>query len=243
MFAFQSLAGLLVLASPFMVLADVTPSEPGPGAIFRAGSTCRITWQGDADSTTAWKDMAIELMSGSNLNMVHVTTVVTKQDGTKDGSFEYTCPEVKPYSAIYFYQLTSTHTTTKTWTTRFTIEASDGSSTPPANPRQPSGDPIPWGVGTLADESAAVPPPSAGSNSTSSAASSSISSFSSRSSPLPSNSRLVVTPSPSLTSSSDPASSTSSAKNTTATSGAYVNGINDGRMWVAALGALVAIFF
>jgi len=74
MVAFHILAGLLALASPLMVLADVNPSEPGPGSIFRAGSKCRITWQGDTDSTTAWKDMAIELMSGSNLDMVPVTS-------------------------------------------------------------------------------------------------------------------------------------------------------------------------
>ena len=73
MVAFQLLAGLLAFASP-MVLADVTPSEPSPGSVFRAGSTCRVTWEGDTDSTTAWKDMAIELMSGSNLNMVHATS-------------------------------------------------------------------------------------------------------------------------------------------------------------------------
>jgi len=74
MVAFHALAGLLALASPLLVLADVNPSEPGPGSIFRAGSKCRVTWQGDTDSTTAWKDMAIELMSGSNLNMVPVTS-------------------------------------------------------------------------------------------------------------------------------------------------------------------------
>lgn len=65
---------LLALASPLMVLADVTPSEPSPGSVFKAGQTCLVTWQGDTDSTTVWKGMAIELMSGSNLEMVHVTS-------------------------------------------------------------------------------------------------------------------------------------------------------------------------
>jgi hypothetical protein len=74
MVAFQVLAGLLALASPLMVLADVTPSEPGPGSVFKAGQTCRLTWLADTDSTTLWKNMAIELMSGSNLDMVHVTS-------------------------------------------------------------------------------------------------------------------------------------------------------------------------
>jgi len=238
MVAFQLIAALIALGSSLTVLADVTPSEPSPGSVFRAGQTCRLTWQGDTDSTTVWKDMAIELMSGSNLDMVHVTTVTTNQDGTKDGSFEYTCPEVTPYSAIYFYQFSSSHTANKTWTTRFTIESADGSSTPPANAKQPSGEAIPWGVGKLVDASAAVPPPFGGSNSTSSLTSST------RSSPSPSasNSRLTVATSASLSSSSDLASSTSTAKATTATSGALANTVNDWRAWVTASGALVALF-
>lgn len=242
MVVFHALAGLLALASPLMVLADVNPSEPGPGSIFKAGSKCHVTWQGDTDSTTAWKDMAIELMSGSNLNMVPVTTVATNQDGTKDGSFEHTCPEVTPNSAIYFYQLSSSHTTTKTWTTRFTIQGADGSSTPPANPTQPSGDPIPWGIGRLVNADAVVPPPFAGSNSTSPTASSSVSSNSST--VVPSNSKLVVTPSPSSSSltSSNPASSTSSAKGSTATSGTIVNAAYDRRMWMTALATFLAVF-
>ena len=68
------LAGLLALASSLIVMADVTPSEPSPGSIFKAGQTCLVTWQGDPNSTTVWKGMAIELMSGSNVEMVHVTS-------------------------------------------------------------------------------------------------------------------------------------------------------------------------
>ena len=75
MVAFQMLAALLALTSPMsMVLADVTPSEPGPGSVFKAGSTCLVTWLGDTASSTIWKNMAIELMSGDNFNMVHVTS-------------------------------------------------------------------------------------------------------------------------------------------------------------------------
>jgi len=231
------LAGLLALASPLMVLADVTPSEPSPGSVFKAGQTCLVTWQGDTESTTLWKGMAIELMSGSNIEMVHVTTVATNQDGTKDGSFQYTCPQVTPYSAIYFYQFDSSQTTNKTWTTRFTIEAADGSSTPPANPTQPSGEAIPWGVGHLVDQSAAVPPPFTGSNSTSSGASLSHSATSSAHSSV--NSGFIVAPS---SSSSPSPSPTSSAKSTTASSGALANAVNDKRAWITALGALVAVF-
>jgi hypothetical protein len=74
MFATHAFAALLALATPFFALADVTPSEPGPGDSFNAGTTCHTTWLGDTDSTTTWKNMAIELMSGSNLGMVHITS-------------------------------------------------------------------------------------------------------------------------------------------------------------------------
>ena len=58
-----------------------------------------------------------------------------------------------PNSAIYFYQF-STPAAPKnlTWTTRFTIAASDGSVTAPANDTQPDGQKIPWGVGELLDQ-------------------------------------------------------------------------------------------
>ena len=74
MFAAHAFVAFLTLATPFFALADVTPSEPGPGDSFNAGATCHTTWEGDKDSTTVWKNMAIELMSGSNLAMVHITS-------------------------------------------------------------------------------------------------------------------------------------------------------------------------
>lgn len=48
-----------------------------------------------------------DLMSGSNNNMSIVTNVASELDGT-DGSltpYSWTCPEVDPYSTIYFYQV------------------------------------------------------------------------------------------------------------------------------------------
>ncbi|KAF9038684.1 hypothetical protein BJ165DRAFT_1308896, partial [Panaeolus papilionaceus] len=144
------LTALVALSAPLLAFADVTPSEPGPGDVFRAGQTCPIVWLGDTNSTTDWKDMAIELMTGDNFGMIHITTVATGQDGTVDGRFEWNCPEVNPYSAIYFYQFSSPHTAVKTWVTRFTIASPTGQTTPPANATQPgSNDPIPWGVGAL----------------------------------------------------------------------------------------------
>lgn len=54
------------------VRADPNPSEPGPGSVYNEGSTCHIAW--DADTSGAWKVMNIELMSGSNIAMNHITS-------------------------------------------------------------------------------------------------------------------------------------------------------------------------
>lgn len=149
-----------------------------------------------------------------------------------DGSFQYPCPEVSPYSAIYFYQFTSPHTTNKTWTTRFTIASPSGASTPPANPRQPgSNDPIPWGIGNLVDESNSVPPPSFMSgNSSSTGLSSSLSSSRGTSTQggLYSNSKIVTSTS-SLPSRTAAAQSGTSSGSSSGALGIVI----DGSMWAA----------
>lgn len=152
---------LAASASTLLVRADVTPSAPGPGSVFKEGDNCQITWKGDADSKTVWKDMSIELMTGDNFNMVHLTTVANNQDGTVDGQFQYPCPEVTPNAAIYFYQFSTANTPNLTWTTRFTIAGADGSTTEPTESTQPGTNAaIPWGTGALKDPSKATPPPS-----------------------------------------------------------------------------------
>ncbi|KAG6824414.1 hypothetical protein H0H92_006941 [Tricholoma furcatifolium] len=141
-----------------LVQADVFPDYPA-GDLQTTGQTCRIAWQGDTNSTTAWKDMTIELMTGDNYDMVHLTTVATGQDGTVDGSYSWTCPGVTPNAAIYFYQFRSPHTSNYEWTTRFAIASSSGQVTSPPNSTQPDGAQIPWGTGALLDPSIAVPAP------------------------------------------------------------------------------------
>ena len=70
-----------------------------------------------------------------------------------------TVVQVSPNSAIYFYEFTSSSSTGKQWTTRFTITDENGNSTPPAEPTQPNGDNIPWGTGTLATVNGGNSPP------------------------------------------------------------------------------------
>jgi hypothetical protein len=74
MFAASLFTALLATSALRLARSDVTPNEPGPGDSFNQGTQCHIAWAGDTNSTTVWKGMAIELMSGSNLGMVHLTS-------------------------------------------------------------------------------------------------------------------------------------------------------------------------
>jgi len=132
--------------------------EPGVGTTFKAGSDCTVEWK--VDPTGTWKKMYIELMSGDNFHMNHITTAGTV-DGTDPtkASFTWTCPELDPYSEIYFYQFSSPASKQPIWTTRFLITDKDGNFVPPPNPTQPDGKPIGWGVGKLVDPSTAVAAP------------------------------------------------------------------------------------
>lgn len=86
-------------------------------------------------------------MSGPNNNMSYVTNVAMGLDGTDSSLTPYMwlCPEVDPYSAIYFYQVkrftlcaykyrahiiipkftNGNDIMNRTWTTRFTVSNSD----------------------------------------------------------------------------------------------------------------------
>ncbi|KAF9259777.1 hypothetical protein L218DRAFT_820075, partial [Marasmius fiardii PR-910] len=125
----------------------VTPLSPGPGDSFNQGSMCTTTWA--ADSEGKWGDMTIELMTGNNFQMVHLKTVGTHLDGNTDGRLDFECPEVDPYSAIYFFQYSSPSSIDLTWTTRFTIADKNGNSVAPPETTQPDGASIPWGTGKI----------------------------------------------------------------------------------------------
>jgi len=145
MFASLALTAILASGAALFAHAQVVPNEPSPGEVFNEGSSCHIGWAGDTTSTTNWKNMTIQFMTGANLAMVPLSVVATGQDGTVAGTFDYPCPEVTPNSAIYFYQFTSPGQPDQ-WTTRFTIASATGETTPPTN----TTDGIQWGTGQLA---------------------------------------------------------------------------------------------
>jgi len=262
MFTSILFTAVLATSSALLSQAMVEPNAPGPNETFTEGQNCHIGWAGDTSSPTTWQNMAIELMTGSNEAMVHLTTVATGQDGTKDGTFDYTCPQVTPNSPIYFYQFTAPATHNVTWVTRFTIAAADGSVTPATETEQSNGQTVPWGTGALADPSTAIPPPAfdTGLNSVAGASPSGVltsgASPSGSGAPLPSaplpSAPLPSAPLPSAattpstkpsgilsSSSGDSAASTSSAPQASGTNAAARPAAIDMRVWpiVAALAA------
>jgi len=257
---FSSIVFTAVLASSAVLLSQaiVVPNEPGPGDSFDEGQTCHIGWGGDTSSgsTTAWKNMAIELMTGPNEAMIHITTVAQGQDGTVAGTFDYTCPQVTPNSPIYFYQFTAPGTSNYTWTGRFTIAAADGSSTPAQQTEQSDGQTVAYGTGALVDPSTAIGPPSfqttggsSSSSSNSSAVSGSTNSASAppslpSSAPPTSSTHSSAASKSSDTSGSSSGSTSASPPTKSGASGAIAVGPVDTRLWpfVAALTASAMAF-
>ncbi|GAA5884558.1 hypothetical protein JCM16303_000027 [Sporobolomyces ruberrimus] len=166
MHAFTQLVGIAALASSALlprVAADVVPTAPGPGDSFNEGSPCTIQW--NLDTTGSWTNFTVQLMTGSNQAMTPLTTVLSGVDGTTGtGKYEWTCPEVTPNSAIYFYQFTQAGAQTS-WTTRFTIASATGETTEPTETVMVDGKPVGWGTGRLSG--ASVSPSSGGSASAS----------------------------------------------------------------------------
>ena len=64
---------ILIATLPILaVVAQVEPSEPAPGDKFNEGSDCSISWA--VDPTGTWTTLNIELMSGENTAMKHLTS-------------------------------------------------------------------------------------------------------------------------------------------------------------------------
>ncbi|KAG8987226.1 hypothetical protein FRB94_002071 [Tulasnella sp. JGI-2019a] len=121
-----------LLASPLflsLVRGQPEPLQPTNG---RVGSQCEISWL--PDTTGKWMQTNIELMTGSNTAMAHITTVATLDTiVTAASKFIYPCPN---------------------------IEGPNGQITAEEHSRQPGGDAIPWGTGRLVNPSLAKPAPS-----------------------------------------------------------------------------------
>ncbi|WWC69740.1 uncharacterized protein I206_103683 [Kwoniella pini CBS 10737] len=130
------------------VNAIITPTSPDSNTVVKVGESINALWT--IDSTDNWNNVEIQLMTGDNLQMVPLATVATGIDGTKVDSYSFDAPDVSPYSKIYFLQFTNGGDTTNvTWTTRFTIAGTDGSTTDPTNSTVYSGQTVQWGTGTL----------------------------------------------------------------------------------------------
>lgn len=222
-----------ILSLALVVIADPAITLPDPGHIYNEGGTCQIGW--NPDTTGQWKTMNIQLMTGSNGQMVPLTTVATVDGTTSPGTFSYKCPAVTIHAAIYFYQFSHAgNASDLLWTGRFAIADASGTTVAAPNTTQPDGEGIPWGSGALTDPSKAVAPPSylPGSNGTSPAPASSSGSASSS---LAVSSQSPVTALPSGTSSSGSPSATNSMGNA-----ATSNGSSNGALALGAVSARAA---
>jgi len=150
-------SSLAALALAYSVAGMPSPLTPTPSP---AGGNCVISWT--PDPTGTWTQTNIELMSGDNQQMVHLTTVTTiDTTSATTTSFTWTCPDVTLYSAVYFYQFShAAEPNNLTWTTRWAIESPTGEIVAPPNATQPDGTAIAWGLGLLKDFTTAKPAPS-----------------------------------------------------------------------------------
>ncbi|KAK1236635.1 hypothetical protein PQX77_000187 [Marasmius sp. AFHP31] len=205
---------LLYIAT--LVAGDFTPTAPGPGDSYATGSMCSIRW-----NVGEWRNMSIMLMSGSNTEMKPVTVVATGLDGSDPSltPYNWTCPEVSPNSAIYFYQITSP----------------SGANTPPEHDSQPNGDPIPWGTGTLSNSSSAGAPSNNSSTTKDNASTSEDSSYTTRKLPRTASSERQASPTLSLPANSPVGYSASMY------SGARSEA--KGQYWSASLSAVCIVWF
>ncbi|KAK4705952.1 hypothetical protein P7C70_g231, partial [Phenoliferia sp. Uapishka_3] len=111
------------------------------------------------------------------LGNAHITySFLLHSDATTGGEIVWTCPDVTPNAAIYFYEF-NIDGTNNTWTTRFTIASSTGATTTPTNSTTTSGTTVAWGNGVLAPDAtvstASVSGVTSGATSTATSASSS----------------------------------------------------------------------
>ena len=57
---------------PAGVVPGVVPTAPGPSDVFNEGTNCTIKW--NPDPAGLWKETNVQLMTGDNFNMIHITS-------------------------------------------------------------------------------------------------------------------------------------------------------------------------
>lgn len=149
--------GLVTGAKANTTAGGVAPLGPSSLDVFPAGGNCTTSWSpAPLDGKVPWNNMTISLMTGQNANMTTLATVASGIDGTNAWATKYTfeCPDVQPYSQIYFLQFSNGYDPMASqWTTRFTIASPRGETTPPEFATQPTGEAVPWGNGRLVTDS------------------------------------------------------------------------------------------
>ncbi|KAI8974901.1 hypothetical protein BDB01DRAFT_375540 [Pilobolus umbonatus] len=144
-----SFLSLFMIAS--CIQAEMAPSYPEPGTVWKAGKEYTISWYDDEMNPHMkknWKNFKIDFMTGDNHNQKFIRNVVKGLDASKTNEYKWLAPEVDPHSAIYFLMFTNDKGM-NAWTTRFGITGEDGKLDPPQHDTQPNGDSIPWGIGKL----------------------------------------------------------------------------------------------
>jgi len=139
----------LTVAS-FFALGQAAAPFPLAKDQVKTGDQCTIGWNAATSDLANWQGFSIELMTGSDTNMIPLKTLTTGQDGTKDGSFSYTCPAVTINAPIYFYRFNPGKSgVDPNYSSRFAIASIDGRISPAPQQTQPDGSPVPWGIGAL----------------------------------------------------------------------------------------------
>jgi hypothetical protein len=141
-----------------LVSANMAPSYPEPGTIWKTGQEYQITWFNDKKSPSiekGWRNFKIDFMTGDNNRQKFLKNVAENLDGRTVKTFNWTAPEVEPNAAVYFFMFTN-EKGEHAWTTRFGIAGADGKLVKPEHATQPDGANIPWGVGKLVTKDSAT---------------------------------------------------------------------------------------
>jgi hypothetical protein len=94
MFTGFALSALLVSIFAPAIRADPTPLTPGPGDVFNQGEQCTFSWT--PDPTGTWKVMNVQLMTGDNFAMVHLTSTPLLHESNPICRTDRTCKQPLP---------------------------------------------------------------------------------------------------------------------------------------------------